>query len=477
MRFDLSAPVPSLDDLGRVHFLGIGGVGMSGIARIMIDRGVPVSGSDAKQVPVLAALSAQGADIHVGFDKDRVRHVDTVVVSSAIAESNSELSEARALGLRVLHRSQALASLMTGRRGLAVAGTNGKTTTSSILTVVLQTAGVDPSFALGGELVGAGTNAHHGSGDLFVAEADESDESFLVYSPVVSIVTSVQPDHLDYYGTYENVEQAFQRFADRVKDDGALVVCSDDPGAARLAEYARQRDSVSVIDYGQSASSTIRLENIRHVAGRVAYDIVDSRSGFTTKVTLRVPGEHNALNSAAAYAAATCVGIDPATAISGIESFTGSRRRFEFRGEKRDVLVYDDYAHNPAKVAAAVHTARTIVGQGRVIAVFQPHLYSRTLDFSSEFGKALSEADEIIVMDVYAAREDPVPGVTGELVAREVPGDPARVRYIHSWSAVPAAAAQSARPGDIILTIGAGDVTMIAREVLSMLESYEAQEM
>jgi UDP-N-acetylmuramate--alanine ligase len=475
--FDPAAPVPPADDLAPVHFLGIGGIGMSGIARIMLARGLAVSGSDAKDVPVLEALRAVGARAEVGFDPGRLEGVRTVVASSAIRGDNPELVRARELGLTVLHRSQALQSLLLGQRAVAVAGTNGKTTTSSMLTVLLQVAGLDPSFALGGELVGAGTNGHAGSGEVFVAEADESDSSFLVYTPEVSVVTNVQADHLDHYGTADKVVEAFEAFADRLDEHGTLVACADDPGSAALADRSRGLGR-RVLTYGTDPSAQVQVHDVRMVEGRSRFTLRDLTAGQGadggtpgTEVWLQVPGHHNVLNAAGAYTAARALGVPAGAAREGLSAFTGTRRRFEARGEAGGVRVYDDYAHNPAKVAAAVATGRQVAGTGRLVVVFQPHLYSRTLDFAADFGRALSAADEVVVMDVYAAREDPVPGVTGALVADQVDLPPEQVVYVPSWSAVPAEAVSRARPGDLVLTVGAGDVTMVGREVLALLGS------
>ncbi|ROP43086.1 UDP-N-acetylmuramate--L-alanine ligase [Pseudokineococcus lusitanus] len=472
--FDVAAPVPPADDLGGVHLVGVGGIGMSGIARVLLARGLRVSGSDAKDLPVLAVLRALGGDVGAGFDPARLEGAGTVVAGSAIRPDNPELLAARERGLRVLHRSQGLQALMADRRAVAVAGTNGKTTTTSMLVVTLQHAGLDPSFAVGGELTGAGTNAHDGTGDLFVAEADESDASFLVYAPELSVVTNVQPDHLDHYGTPAAVERAFGAFAGRVRPGGTLVVCADDPGAARLAAAVRAAGAQrpgrwpAVVTYGLDAAADVRLVDVAPAGGRISFRLLEGDVDHGV-VDLGVPGVHNALDAAAAWTAATRLGVDPATARAGLESFTGTRRRFEPRGTADGVRVYDDYAHNPAKVAAAVATGRQVAGAGRLVVVFQPHLYSRTLDFAAEFGAALASADEVLVMDVYAAREDPVPGVTGALVAGAVPLPAERVTYLPSWGDAAGAAAGRARPGDLVLTVGAGDVTMVAAEVLDVL--------
>ncbi|MBC3763905.1 UDP-N-acetylmuramate--L-alanine ligase [Quadrisphaera sp. RL12-1S] len=480
----MAAPVPPLAELGAVHFVGVGGVGVSGVARIMLERGVAVSGSDAKDLPVMDALRALGGRVAAGFDPSRLEGADTVVAGSAIREDNPELVAARAAGVRVLHRSQGLAALMAGLRGVAVAGTNGKTTTTAMLVATLAHAGADPSFAVGGELVGAGTNARHGSGDVFVAEADESDSSFLVYAPEVSVVTNVQPDHLDHHGDYAGVKAAFAAFADRVQPGGVLVACADDPGSAALAAAVRAQDDDGagrgrrVVTFGGAPGADVRVSGADASGGRIAFDLAaapgaagpHAPDGWSGRVQLAVPGWHNALDAAAAWAAAVALGTEPAAARDGLESFAGTRRRFEPRGEAAGVRVYDDYAHNPAKVAAAVATGRQVAGGGRLVVAFQPHLYSRTRDFAAEFAEALSGADEVLVMDVYAAREDPEPGITGALVAdRVVP--PARAAFEPTWAAVAPALVERAHQGDLVLTIGAGDVTAVAAEVLALLEA------
>jgi UDP-N-acetylmuramate--alanine ligase len=468
--------------LGHVHLIGIGGAGMSGIARILLARGLRVSGSDAKDSRALAALRALGATVHVGHDAAHLGDAETVVVSSAVRESNPELAAARAAGLRVLHRSQALAAVMAGRRGVAVAGTHGKTTTTSMLTVALQHCGADPSFAIGGELAEGGANAHDGSGDVFVAEADESDGSFLRYRPQVAIVTNVEPDHLDHSGTAEAVAAAFDAFADRVEAGGLLVACADDRGSRELAAQTRDRlaaRGVRLVTYGEAPDADVRIEGL-DVTGAGSRLTLVPAPGFPlgedrpVPVTLRVPGRHNALNAAAAWTAAVGLGLPAGDVAAGLAGFGGARRRFEFRGQAAGVRVVDDYAHHPTELAAVLRTARPVAGAGRVIAVFQPHLFSRTRIFAAQFAEALALADEVIVMDVYAAREDPEPGVTGALVADQVPLPAGRVAFVESWSQVAQAVADRARPGDLVLTIGAGDVTMLGPEILGRLGATEA---
>jgi UDP-N-acetylmuramate--alanine ligase len=470
-RFDFRAPVPDLSELGAVHFIAIGGAGMSGVARVMLARGCRVSGSDAKDTPVLTALASEGATVWVGHDPAHLEGVDTVVISSAVRESNPELAAARQRGLRVLHRSQALASTMSTSHRLAVAGANGKTTTTSMLTVALQHCGADPSFAAGGELAKHGTNAHWGTGEVFVAEADESDGSFLVYRPHVAIVTNVQPDHLDFYGTFENVQRAYAEFAESVVEAGLLVACQDDAGSRTLADAARSAGR-RVLTYGWSPDADVTLsEPIAH--GLMSRATLTDATGRTRALRINIPGRHNLLNAAAAYTAATAgLGQDPTRVLDGLFGFTGTRRRFEPKGTAAGVSVVDDYAHNPGKVAAVVGTgAELVAGQGRLIVVFQPHLYSRTRDFALEFAAALAPADVVVLMEVYGAREDPIPGVSSSLIAdalREVRPD-LDVEVVPSWSAVAETTARRARPGDLVLTVGAGDVTMIGPEVLRAL--------
>lgn len=493
-RFDLGAPVPSVAELGRVHLVAIGGAGMSAVARLLLAHGVSVSGSDAKDSEVLRSLEREGALVHVGHDPAYLDGVDTVVVSSAIRDSNPEFAAARERGLRVLHRAQALAATTAGARVVAVAGANGKTTTTSLLTVALTEAGCDPSFAIGGELAERGTNAHLGGGGpghAFVVEADESDGSFLVYRPEIAVVTSVQPDHLDHYGDLETVEEAYRAFAATV--GRLLVVCADDPGAARLADWAEQRaGGPRVLRYGRHERADLRVGPVRHhaptpVSGPAPPDrpggrvdpVVSTASltwaGRSLQLRLQLPGDHNVQNAAAAFGAAVVgLGVDPDAILAGLAAFSGTRRRFESLGEVEGVRVVDDYAHNPGKVAAVMATARQLCDDsagGRVLAVFQPHLYSRTRDFADQLGAGLALADVVVVMDVYAAREDPLPGVTGALVAdaaRKARPD-VEVLYVEDASAVATTVAGLARSGDLVLTIGAGDVTAVGPQVLQLL--------
>lgn len=464
-----TAEIVPATELGAVHFIGIGGSGMSGIARIMVMNGVTVSGSDAKESAVVDVLRTLGARVEIGHSADNLGEADSLVISSAIRKDNPELVEAERKGLRILHRSGALASLMADKRAVAVAGTHGKTTTTSMTTVALQACGLDPSFVIGGVLSTTGTNAHLGTGDVFVAEADESDGSFLLYEPAIGILTNVEADHLDYYGTPEKVREAFVEFCAGIGADGGTVIaCADDPGSLDVAEQARAQGA-SVILYGASESADVRLRELR--SGLVSEFVLDV-PGRTEPlpVALRQPGTHNALNATAAIAVAHSLGADVAKAASGLGSYGGTRRRFEERGIAAGVRVIDDYAHHPTELRAVLSAARGVVTEeGRVWAIFQPHLYSRTMEFRAEFGEALGLADEVVVLDVFPAREDPVPGVTGALIADRVPHK--NVAFVESFNeAVPYVAAR-VRPGDLVLTLGAGDVTILGPELLTALEA------
>lgn len=450
--------------MSTYHFIGIGGAGMSGIARIMLSRGYTVTGSDAKESSVVEALRAHGAHVFIGHDGSHVEGADTVVVSSAIRHTNPEIVRAEELGIPVIHRSDALATLMEGKRTIAIAGTHGKTTTTSMTTVALQAAGKDPSFAIGGQLSKTGTNAHAGSGDVFIAEADESDGSFLKYRPEVGVITNAEADHLDHYGSWERVREAFVEFGSHVGNmGGTLIVCADDKGAASIGREARKQGT-NVILYGESDIADARVNASTHGQG-VSVSIAFEGQEYAFDIAL--PGTYNALNATAAFLSARAVGGDPQGIIQGLESFTGTRRRFELRGIEKGVRVYDDYAHHPTEVTALLTAAKKVVDpSNKVHVIFQPHLFTRTKNFYREFARALSLADDVIVLDVFPAREDPIPGVTGELIAREVTSD---VTYVPAFSDAVPTVAERVKPGDIVLTVGAGDVTILGPELLGAL--------
>ncbi|WP_067565409.1 UDP-N-acetylmuramate--L-alanine ligase [Nocardia acidivorans] len=474
--------------------IGIGGAGMSGIARILLSRGGMVSGSDAKESRGVLALRARGAQVRIGHDAsalDLLPGGPTAVVTTyaAIPKTNPELVEAHRRGIPVLLRPAVLAELMQGHKTLLVSGTHGKTSTTSMLVVALQHCGADPSFAVGGELNESGTNAHHGTGGIFVAEADESDASLLQYAPDVAVVTNIESDHLDYFGTDEAYTRVFDDFVDRLQPGGRLVVCLDDPGSLGLAERTVARlagdpREVEVIGYGSGdfagagvpVGAHLLSFEPRDVGGVAVFQLSDEPAPRTLR--LSVPGRHMALNALGALLAARAAGAEMGEIIQGLEGFGGVHRRFQLTGRENGVRVFDDYAHHPTEVRAVLSAAAELVAQeardgarsrqGRVIVVFQPHLYSRTATFATDFGAALSLADEVVVLDVYGAREEPLPGVNGALVANAVTKP---VHYQPDMSRVGRQVAALARPGDVVITMGAGDVTMLGGQILDGLRA------
>ncbi|HTS96552.1 MAG TPA: UDP-N-acetylmuramate--L-alanine ligase [Streptosporangiaceae bacterium] len=463
-------PVP-VGELGRVHFVGIGGAGMSGIARILLARGVSVSGSDSAASPQLDELAALGARVCVGHRAGNLGDADTLVVSTAIRPDNAELAEARRAGIRILHRAAALASVMLGKQGIAVAGTHGKTTTTSMITTVLRSCGAEPTYVIGGILAGTGLGADQGSGDAVVVEADESDGSLLMLAPAAAVITSIEADHLDNYGSLAEIEAVFAGFARKISAGGLLVACADDRGARSLAAAAAKLP-LRVLTYGESADADYRVSGVTPLGMSTGLTVTSggrARAGGPAGMRLKimVPGRHNALNAAAAFALAVELGWEPDEVARGLAAYQGARRRMELKGAADGVQVLDSYAHHPTELAADLTAARGLAGAGRVIAVFQPHLFSRTRIFAADFGAALGLADEVIVLDVYAAREDPEPGVTGRIVADAVPGGMAQ--FLADSAAAPAVIAGLAKPGDLVLTMGAGDVTTLGPVIIAAL--------
>lgn len=448
---------------------------MSGIARILLDRGALVSGSDAKESRGVHALRARGASIRIGHDAsslDLLPGGPTAVITThaAIPKTNPELVEARRRGIPVILRPAVLARLMEGRTTLMVTGTHGKTTTTSMLIVALQHCGRDPSFAVGGELGEAGTNAHHGSGDCFVAEADESDGSLLEYTPNVAVVTNIETDHLDFYGSADAYVGVFDAFVERLAPGGALVVCVDDPGAAALAERTAEL-GIRVLRYGSGPGGdhAATLLSWEQQGTEAVAHIQLAGESHPRVMRLSVPGRHMALNALGALLAAVEIGASVDAVLDGLAGFEGVRRRFELVGNAGSVRVFDDYAHHPTEISATLAAVRTVLeqsGGGRSLVVFQPHLYSRTKEFAELFGRALDAADEVFVLDVYGAREQPLAGVSGASVAEHVS---VPVRYLPNFSAVAEQVAAAAGPGDVIVTMGAGDVTLLAPEIVTEL--------
>ncbi len=458
---DFSQPVPA--DLGTVHFIGIGGSGMSGIARILLGMGHKVTGSDLRDTSNVAALRELGATIHIGHDEKHLGEPDTVVVTSALWPTNPEYLLAKAKGIPVIHRSQALAYLTTKHRLVAVAGAHGKTTSTGMIITALQHLGVDPSFVNGGVIQSIGASSAAGKDDLFVIEADESDGSFLHYETAIALITNVDPDHLDHYGSLEAFEAEFAKFAQGAKE--FVAISADDPGAIRVTGLLQNKKTYT---FGKSSSADVRLTSVDASGAQVSFSV--SYAGETLAAKLSVPGEHNAINAAGALAVLIGLGFEPKASLQAIATFGGTERRFELHGEERGVKVYDDFAHHPTEVAAALKAARAVVGDGKLVTVFQPHLYSRTRLMHAEFAQALAASDEVVVLDIYAAREDPEPGVTGAMVSDSFRNQ-AQVHYVPHWDDAPAVAASLAHSGDFIITMGCGDVYRMVPQLLDALKA------
>ncbi|MFJ5233878.1 UDP-N-acetylmuramate--L-alanine ligase [Kitasatospora sp. NPDC088391] len=455
-------------DLHAPHFIGIGGAGMSGLAKILAVRGATVSGSDAKESETVRALRELGATVFVGHAAEHLpAGTSSVVVSSAIRADNPELLAARERGVPVVHRSDALAALMGGRRALAVAGTHGKTTTTSMLAVSLAELGLEPSYAIGGDLDAPGSNAHHGAGEIFVAEADESDRSFHKYAPEVAIVLNVELDHHANYASIEEIHESFETFVGRVRPGGTLVVSADHEGARELTRRVAGRADLNVVTVGAAEDADVRVLEV--AAHGMTSEVTVELGGERLVFTVSVPGRHYAHNAVAALAAGVALGVPAEGLAKALGAYTGVRRRLQLKGEARGVQVIDSYAHHPTEMAADLEAIREAAGAGRVLVVFQPHLFSRTQQLAEEMGQALALADGSVVLDIYPAREDPIPGVTAELIIDAARRAGADVRAEHDFAAAPAVLAGLARPGDLVLTMGAGDVTNLGPEILAAL--------
>ncbi|GAB2820733.1 UDP-N-acetylmuramate--L-alanine ligase [Streptomyces daliensis] len=454
----------------RPHFIGIGGAGMSGIAKILAQRGARVAGSDAKESATAAALRELGVTVHIGHAAAHLASDATsVVVSSAIREDNPELAEAAGRGIPVVHRSDALASLMDGRRPLAVAGTHGKTTTTSMLAVSLRALGLDPSYAIGGDLDEPGSNAHHGTGEIFVAEADESDRSFHKYAPEVAIILNVELDHHANYASMDEIYESFETFVGRVHEGGTLVISADHEGARELTRRVRASGGgPRVLTYGAAEDADVRVLDVTP-HGLTSEVTVRLAGGGELAFAVSVPGSHYAHNAVAALTAGAAMDVPAEELAKALGTYTGVKRRLQLKGEANGVQVIDSYAHHPTEMTADLEAIRGGAGEGRVLVLFQPHLFSRTQELGTEMGQALALADASAVLDIYPAREDPIPGVTSELIidaAREAGAD---VRYVTDRAAASEAVAGMARPGDLVLTMGAGDVTELGPEILARL--------
>ena len=452
----------ALSSIRRLHFIGIGGAGMSGIALVLHRRGYAVTGSDLKPSRYVALLEEAGVRVNLGHDAANLDHPDVVVISSAIPEHNQEIREAHRRGLPVVKRAQALAWLMEGRRGIAVCGTHGKTTTTSMITRVLVDADREPTFLVGGELNDFGANAGHGSGEFLVCEADESDGSLLLLSPEVATVTNLELDHHSHYLHVEDVAEVFREFVGRLPSDGQFVFWGGDPRLRALSRNA----PCATVSYGLAPDDDYQAREIVFRRGGSGFEVW-RRGQRLTSVELVIPGEHNVLNALACVATLVELGVSSGVVAKSLGGFTGASRRFQWKGERAGVTVVDDYAHHPTELRATLRAART--GEwGRVVAIFQPHLYSRTRYLQREFAEALLEADVCVVTDVYGAREDPEPGITGKLIVDSLLRLDGRrpAVYLPRLAAVVEYLVATVRPGDLVLTMGAGDVHRVGERFL-----------
>ena len=445
----------------RVHFIGIGGAGMSGLARIALSHGIKVSGSDAKDSSVVIALTALGAKVSVGHKGENVDGADLIVFSTAISENNPERLRALELGLPIIARATALALLMSESKSIAVAGTHGKTTTSSMLTVALQATGADPSFAIGGTITASGSNAHRGTGDFFVAEADESDGSFVAYHPYGAIITNIEHDHVDFFVDENAVFEAFTDFVTTIDSEGFLIYCNDDKGSRKLGSTVT---NTRTFTYGTSPDSDLVIDQITLLPlGSSARAIWHGK--VIGKLELSVPGHHNLMNAAAALAAGIVLDQAPGEMIDGLATFKGAGRRFEIKGTVNGIRVIDDYGHHPTEIEVTLTAARRFAGEGRLIVVFQPHRYSRTKAFIDNFATTLDLADEVIVLEIYAASEKPIAGISSEAIVEKMTHGSFIPNFIDAVDAV----VKSAKPGDVVITLGAGDVSSLAPIIVEEL--------
>ena len=448
----------------HAHFIGIGGIGMSGIAEILLNLGMKVSGSDLRRGPVTDRLAQLGATIYEGHEAAHVEGATVVVASSAVSAANPEVLEAHARKIPVIQRAEMLAELMRLKYGIAIAGMHGKTTTTSMVASVLAAGGLDPTVVVGGRVDALGSNARLGTTQYLVAEADESDRSFLKLSPILAVVTNLDREHMDCYRDMDDVEQAFLAFMDKVPFYGAVTACIDNPQLAAILPRVRPR----VFTYGVSAEAAYRLEFLETVPGSYSRFLVSTSTGPLGPFELHVPGRHNVLNATAAVAIAHQLQVSQEKIAEGLNHFRGVDRRFQQRGQARGVTVVDDYGHHPTEIRATLGAAREC-GHRRILVVFQPHRYSRTQDLMDEFADAFQDADSVVVLPIYAASEEPIPGITAERLASRINGP--RVQFIPDFAAAVVAVAGEAREGDLILTLGAGSVSQLAPQIIAALDA------
>ena len=446
----------------HVHMIGIGGAGMSGIAEVLINLGFQVTGSDLQLSDVTKRLTGLGVKIHSGHSAENVLDADVVVYSSAVKPENVEIRTAMSAGIPQIPRSEMLAELMRLKVGIAISGTHGKTTTTSMIGAILQHAGLQPTLIVGGIVRALGSGVKMGSGDLLVVEADEFDRSFLKLRPTLAVITTIEPEHLDTYSDLATLQDAFVDFANRVPFYGSIVVCADEPNIQAILPRLKR----PVVSYGIHELCDFRASRIEQRDRRIRF-LLTERDGTERCCELEVPGTHNVLNALAAIAVASELDVSLETAAAALAEFNGVRRRFEIKGEYGGVVVVDDYAHHPTEVRTTLTTARGCWPGRRIVALFQPHLFSRTRDFAVEFGQALSEADIVLLADVYPSRERPISGVTSELIAQAIRA--ASDREIHAVGNQPSSEAVRSytRSGDVLVIMGAGDITRVAQEIVT----------
>ncbi|MBR7835635.1 UDP-N-acetylmuramate--L-alanine ligase [Actinospica durhamensis] len=468
----LLEPTPPAERLGRIHFVGIGGVGMAPVARAALERGLPISGSDIKRTAVIEELERDGAVVTIGQRPENLDGVDTVVVTTGLRGDNIEVLTAKERGLTVVHRATMLASLMVGRTAVLIAGTHGKTTTTSMIAVALTELGQDPSYVIGGEIGATGISGRSGKGEVFVAEADESDGTFLHYCPDIAVITNAELDHPDYFASVDAVHEAFKRFVERIKPGGTLVACRDDAGARIAIEHARTL-GLAVTTYGVAEDADVAVTETRLRPDGAHARFVTA--GGSVEVELKLTGRHNVENAAAAWAVLASL-VEPDEAARALAHFTGARRRMELKGEAAGVRVYDDYMHHPKEITATLAAYRELAHGGRLIVAFQAQRYSRAQTFLREYGAPLGAADHVVVLEVYpGSGEDPIPGVTGSVIAGDVPLPAGQVAFEPETAAVPALLADLVEPGDVVVTAGAGDVTTVGPALLELLRRRAVQ--
>ena len=454
-----------LTGIKKVHFIGIGGAGMSALAKILVEKGYEVSGSDMKESTMTGILRDLGAKIFIGHKAENVAGAEAIVVSSAIREENPEVVEANRLGLKRLHRSDVNAFLINNCKGIAVAGAHGKTTTTSMIGVSLDYEGVSPSIIIGGEVDYLGSNAKLGTSDYLVSEADESDGTFLKYHPYIGIVTNIENDHMDHYGTMENIIKAFRQFLNQVRDDGWAVVCSDNDHIRDILPEVKCK----VVTYGMNQPADYMAANVQTTASETTFEVVHKGEKLG-QVRLNVPGMHNVLNAMACVVTGITLGLSVDQMAEGLTVFNGAKRRFQTKGKVNDIWVVDDYAHHPTEIATTIKAARQTQPK-RLVCAFQPHRYSRTQLLQKEYGSCFAGADLLVLTDVYSAGEDPIPGIDGELLVKEVARQTGQnTVYIKDKKEIAQYLKSIAQPGDLIMTMGAGDIVKCGEELVELLK-------